>query len=274
MRNRLIQRLVRRWDSGGVPLTNRAAFSAATFIGSRVGNQDTFRAGSRVPCSPARKRFTRAGVLQWNGTELFCVCDGVGGASRGDAAAKGALMAVDAYLTHADESRPLKELALEAAEAAQRWVCNFYDRIGMYGGCTLAMLAIRENRYVFLNIGDSPGFLVSPDADILELSVRHNLAWQHMRMDQPVRNGEDAQLLRYLGMPGRTAAELADLREGSVHAGYRFLLCSDGITNAFPPETLEAALLQDVTATEIARAATEPEGADNCTLVCLEILEQ
>lgn len=273
MLNHIVTYIKKRRDPLRKP-ASRAAFSAATCIGSRSGNQDTFRAGRAVACSPAAKEFFRSGTLAWSGTEMFCVCDGVGGACSGDAAARGALKAIRSYLAHADETLPLKTLALEAAEAAQRWVCDFYKRSGRKGGCTLVLLAVREKSYVFVNIGDSPGFLVSPDADILELSVRHNLAWEHRRAGLPAKAGEESKLLRYLGMPDMTAAQIAHVREGTVHPGYRFLLCSDGITNGVPPRCLETAALSGVPARQVAREAARQEDADNCTLVCVEILEQ
>lgn len=259
-------------DLASGPVTT-AAVSAATCIGSRSGNQDTFRAGTMVVCSPSRKQFFRQSILSWSGVELFCICDGVGGAYKGDAAAKGALLAIDQYLRQTEQNqRSLSQVLLEAAEAAQQWVQRFYRMNGLPGGCTLTMVGIRADEYAFLNIGDSPAFLLPPDHGILEMSCRHNLAWENLRNDLPVHAGDDSRLLAYLGMPGVTAERIAHTQIGILEPGCRILLCSDGITNVLAPESLEQALRSGMTALEIARNAAVPSDADNCTLVCLEIL--
>ena len=254
------------------PMTT-AAVSAATCIGSRSGNQDTFRAGTMVICSPPRKKFFRQSTLSWSGVELFCVCDGVGGAYKGETAAKGALLAIDQYLRQtAQHQLSLSQVLMEAAEAAQQWVQRFYRSNGLPGGCTLTMVGICGEEYAFLNIGDSPAFLLPPDHGILEMSNRHNLAWENLRNDLPVEDGDDSRLLAYLGMPGVTAEHIAHTQIGILEPGCRMLLCSDGITNVLAPESLEQALRSGMTAMEIAQNASIPSDADNCTLVCLEIL--
>ena len=249
-------------------------YSAGSCIGSRRENQDNFRAGRRVPFIKAGRKTVAQGVLKLDDMDLFCVCDGVGGGYRGDLAAKYALKAIKRYLdaTHTDV-QSLRTILLEAAEAAQREVCAFYETAHNVGGCTLAMIALRGARYAFLNIGDSPGFLIPFGGTIQELSQRHNLAWEKLRMNLPVGQTDGNRLLHYLGMNDMAAEEIAYITEGTLTEGDRILLCTDGVTNTFPLPSLEKAVCSNMTAGQITGAAAQNEGSDNCTAICLMIRE-
>lgn len=247
-------------------------YSAGSAIGSRRANQDNLRAGRRVPFIRAGRLSVVRGVLKLKDMDLFCVCDGVGGGYRGDLAAKYALKAIKRCLkTMHTPGLSLREILLEAAEAAQREICAFYETARCPGGCTLVMAALRGDRYAFLNIGDSPGFRIPRDGQILELSQRHNMAWEKLRMDLPVEQTDSNRLLRYLGMEDMTAEEIAYVTEGTLTEGDMLLLCTDGVTNTFSLPSLEKAVRDGLTAGQIAEAAAQNEGADNCTAVCLTI---
>lgn len=249
-------------------------YSAGSAIGSRRANQDNLRAGHKVPFIRAGRSAAVRGMLKLKDMDLFCVCDGVGGGYRGDLAAKYALKAIKRCLKVIDTpSLSLRDILLEAAETAQREVCAFYEMARSLGGCTLAMVALRGDRYAFLNIGDSPGFRIPRDGQISELSQRHNMAWEKLRMDLPVAQTDSNRLLRYLGMEDMTAEEIAYITEGTLAEGDMLLLCTDGVTNTFSLPSLEKAVCDGLTAGQIAEAAAQNEGADNCTAVCLTIRE-
>lgn len=249
-------------------------YSAGSYIGSRRGNQDNLRAGRKVPFIKAGERTAVKGVLALADMELFCVCDGVGGGYRGDLAAKFALKAIKRYLKAAKTAeRPLREILLDAADAALKEVCAFYETARNLGGCTLVMIALRGDRYAFLNIGDSPAFLIPHDGSILELSQRHNMAWEKMRMGLPAEPSDSNRLLRYLGMEDITAEDIAYITEGTLAEGDWILLCTDGVTNTFSLVSLEDAIRSGLTADQIAEAAAQNEKADNCTALCLRIRE-
>lgn len=252
--------------------TASAAYSAGSHIGSRRNNQDNLRAGSAIPCIRSCRSFSREGVIQIRDLELFCVCDGVGGGYRGELAAKYALKAIHRFMRSEEPcGLSLRDALIRAAEWAQTEVCEFYRTVQAEGGCTLVMAAVRGDAYAFLNIGDSPGFLLPADGGIIELSRRHNMAWEKLRTDQIPAPSDRNHLLRYLGMAGTSAEAMAHITEGRLQEGDCLLLCSDGVTNAYLPPSLAEAIRRGTAAAEITAAAARAEKADNCTAVCLTI---
>lgn len=250
------------------------SFSAGTHIGARRKNQDNLRVGSMLPYIRSRRKMSRRGKMRIRDMELFCVCDGVGGGYRGDLAAKYALKAIRRFMrTGIPRELPLREAAIEAAQWAQSEVCEFYNTVQEAGGCTLGMVAVRGDSYAFLNIGDSPGFLIPASGEIRELSQRHNMAWERLRMGQTPESSDQNCLLRYLGLAGTPAEAMAYLTEGRLQEGDHLLLCSDGVTNAYLLSNLEDAIRRGVTAGQITQIAGCEERADNCTAVCLTVRE-
>lgn len=253
-------------------ITAVVSYTAGSYIGRRKKNQDNLRAGSKLPYIGARRKFCRQGTMRIRDMELFCVCDGIGGGYRGDLAAKYALKAIRRFMRSGiAREMPLKEVILKAADRAQREVCGFYETIKEMGGCTLVMVAVRGDAYAFLNIGDSPGFLIPADGEICELSQRHNLAWERLRMGQPPDPFDYNCLQRYLGMAGSEAEALAYITEGRLQEGDHLLLCSDGVTNAHTLYDLQDALRRGMTAGQIAQTAGYAERADNCTAVSVTL---
>mgnify|MGYP003292120544 CR=1 FL=1 len=253
-------------------LTGTVEYTAGCHIGSRRTNQDNLRAGSKCPLIKARSATLAKGTIQLQDMDLFCVCDGVGGGYRGDLAAKYALKAIKRYLkTACTPQLSLRTIALEAAERAQAEVCGFYETAQKAGGCTLSMIALRGDHYVYLNIGDSPGFLIPFDGTIFELSQRHNLAWEKLRMGLPAREGDSSRLLNYLGMEGMSAQNIAYVTEGHLSVGDHILLCTDGVSSTFSPPSLEKSIRNKTTAGQITKAAAAMQDADNCTAVCLTV---
>lgn len=255
-----------------VVLTGILEYSAGSYVGSRRKNQDNFRVGRRVPFVRSGVAKAVKGVICLRDMDLFCVCDGIGGGYRGELAAKYAMKAVKRYMKKTPNvQRPLREILLEAAHSAQSEVCAFYETMQSVGGSTLSMIALRGDQYAYLNIGDSPGFLIPHDGRIFELSQRHNLACEKLRMNLPAERSDSNQLLHYLGMEGQRVENIAYVTEGRLEVGDRILLCTDGVTNVYSPQSLEAAVRGDLTAGLIAKAAAQSKDADNCTAVCLTV---
>lgn len=247
-------------------------YSVGTCIGSRRQNQDNLRCTYRIPYIRRRRRFSKKGTARINNLEMFCVCDGIGGGERGDLAAKYALKAIKRFFKETDTNvLPLRECVLQAAQRAQDKVCGFYDAIQESGGCTLALLAVRGDSFVFLNIGDSPGFLFPGEGGLIELSRRHNMAWEKKRAGHEANPGDENRLLRYVGMPGTTAEAMAYISTGKLEEGDGVMLCTDGVTNVFHLSGLPDVFHGGLTAGEMVKIAGREERADNCTAICLKV---
>ena len=162
-------------------------------------------------------------------------------------------------------------VTVTAKAPAQEQVQAMYQRLRSEGGCTLTMLAVRGGEYAFLNVGDSPAFLIrEEDGELTELSRCHNLAAIKARRGLPVGWGEEHYLVHYIGKASN-AVDMAHVSGGVLREGDRFLLCSDGVTNAIEIGKLQDLLRQDVSAEELVRMASQTQGADNCTAIHLKL---
>lgn len=212
---------------------------------------------------------TCEGEFRGNGLHVFCVCDGIGGECMGGLAAMNALSTVDEVVKRVSEDATPMEIALCAADAAQRSVCKFYRRIGMIGGTTIAILALRDAEFAFLNIGDSPAFHYSAEnGRCVELSSRHNLAEERKRRGLPYLPDDASYLTAYLGSKSR-AKDMAHTVSGVLRDGDAILLCTDGVSNAYDPECLREAMRRGDSAKNLTDRASAARHADNCTAICL-----
>lgn len=277
---RLLDWLIKPKEEDGRALLLR--FRGASRIGSKSINQDNLRMGAQIPFAGMEEPFSSEGTASSDTMQVFCICDGVGGGFRGEAVARTALAAINAYLTErtetteADFPQPgLRDRLIAAAEAAQRSVLEFCRHNSALGGCTLAMIGILDDQYVFLNIGDSPAYFLSPkDRSMRELSFRHNLA--HLKLSKGIEpeEADHRRLLRYLGKFGSSAQEMAHICEGTVRAGDRILICTDGVAAAFPERKLKQWIKRGRTADRIVEKAEKMPDADNCTAICLSFERQ
>lgn len=246
-------------------------YSAASDIGMRKMNQDNYFVDGEPAFRDASPHHEKKGLLDTGKLQLICVCDGIGGGSRGELASLTALKTMEQFVQDPElDTMPLPQVLEAAAEAAQAAVSSLFETQIRPGGCTLTMLGIRADEWAFLNIGDSPGFFLAQDTEQMkELSVRHNMEWEKRRRGEMPDAKDSCCLLRYLGKFGFTAAELADLTRGMLRPDDRLLLCSDGVTNAAAPAQLQEELACGADAARLVSQSARIPGADNCTAVCL-----
>lgn len=248
-------------------------YSGATKQGSRKNNQDNLRLGNMVQLTEPMGPFSAAGWIALDRTQVFCVCDGIGGGEKGELAAWVALRAISECFEQIDvEETELQDVVLEAAEAAQSGVLDLYRSMGATGGCTLTMIALRGSAYEFLNVGDSPAFYYDrARRQLRELSVRHDTRWQHRVKGEEIPEGERVRLVNFIGREGFMAAQMANTDGGELRCGDGIVLCSDGVTNAFSRRRLRRAMKKRMDADRMTDRAEREAGADNCTAVCLRV---
>lgn len=281
--------------------------AAATEMGSRSGNQDNLTLPYQCCLPPNVKsyRFT-AHDLAPEGF-FAALFDGCGGEHHGDLAA---LEAARGFFRAAwrQPGQSPQELLPRAVIAADHAVADLNDDLQDYyfpestACCTLAAAMVTAEGVAYIaNLGDSPIFIISNEGTVTELSVRHNEYYAALRAGEQPVPAMKRSLTGALGAPedylrdaiqdealrsveGRAAAVrgAAHFAEARLNPGDRLLLCSDGITDAFPTsEELGKALLTHGAEklAALAAAVTERRGllrrpnADNCTLIELTFEE-
>ena len=246
-------------------------YAAASRKGARSTNEDNLMVGVEHPFFDTDRAVQLHGTVDTGSVQMFCVCDGIGGACLGDMAAMTALDGIRGFLGSAPNTagRDLEQTTMDAVEHAQQQVSQLYRRMRRRGGCTLALIAVCRGEFVAVNIGDSPIFLGRQGGGPLrELSCRHTLAWEKQRRGLPADRYDDGCLTRYIGKTNATARQMAHVTRGTLKPEDCILICSDGVTNTIPPDGLGAAL-QRISLADLVEQAAGQEAADNCTAIRL-----
>lgn len=248
-------------------------YSAASCEGRRENNEDNFLIHDSCAPVAGRGMYQTQGIFETDRCRVAAVCDGIGGGTWGSTAALFALKTIEAAASEYGMLPPEK-LVLVLAEAAQKTIQEFYGKLDHQGGCTLSLAVVREDRWAYLNIGDSPGFLWKKvTGEITELSQRHNLKHEKLRRGIVPNYGDSCRLYHYLGKPGCAAGEMAHVTQGTLEPGDSLLLCSDGVTNAYEPGHLGRFLEQGTAAEDMVMGASGIPMADNCTAVWMRAVD-
>jgi protein phosphatase len=246
-----------------MPLSLRHA--AATDIGRvRQGNEDSFYADDEA--------------------NVFVVADGMGGHAAGEVAAQIAASRVGEALSGAIRTQLAAELAqtLEAAiaEANRRILSRAQDDPDCYGmGTTItALCVLPDASFLIGHVGDSRAYRLR-GGSLKRITKDHTLVQQEV--DRGTLTDEQARvhprsnvLTRALGIPGGFAT---DLYEGTLEAGDRVLLATDGLSAMLADAEIErilaAALDVEATAGQLVERANAAGGLDNTTVIVIDVVE-
>jgi PPM family protein phosphatase len=237
-----------------------------------MGTTGTILAAVATDVGRVRDHNEDAGLVK---PHLVAVADGMGGHAAGEVAAE---LAVDTLrgLGASDDLRPRDVVAavLEGNRAILESAARNPAQTGM--ATTLAALARvtvgGAPHWAVVNIGDSRVYRVV-DGRLTQVSQDHSevaelvslgLLTPEEALIHPARN----IVTRCLG---RDPLEPVDSWVFPPHAGERFLLCTDGLTNELRDSTI-ARLLTDgddaqAIADRLVAAAVEAGGRDNVTVV-------
>jgi PPM family protein phosphatase len=213
------------------------------------------------------------------GPWLLAVCDGVGGAARGDVASSTAIQ----QLRRIDEppsDDPDHDLLARVAGALHR----AHDRIGelvdedpaLNGTSTTATLTLFDgSRIAVGHIGDSRAYLFR-DGEITQLTSDHTF----VQSDEGRITEEEARVhphrnLILKAIDGVHEAE-PDLFLIELTRGDRLLLCSDGASGVLDDGRLADILgtgSPDFAAVELVRASLEAGSSDNVTCLVADVLD-
>lgn len=218
------------------------------------------------------------------GERLVAVADGVGGLPAGELAsdiAVRSLAALDTSLAALDTAAPggggplgaLRD-AVAAASARIRETVEANPAVeGM--STTLTAMLVADDELAIVHIGDSRGYLWRSGK--LTLLTRDDTYVQGL-VDQGVISLEQARVHPHRSLvtqvlQGKEASPAYTLQK--PHDGDRYLLCSDGLTDAVPDEVI-ARTLRDQSdrhecAERLVQLALDAGGPDNVTVVVADV---
>ncbi|CAN5382617.1 protein phosphatase 2C domain-containing protein [soil metagenome] len=214
------------------------------------------------------------------GPWLLTVCDGVGGAARGDIASSTAvseLRALDVAPPPAD-SPPLLDRVTEALHDAHAQIGRLVDDDpSINGTSTTATVALFDGHRVGIgHVGDSRAYLFR-DGEISQLTTDHTFV-QSLIDDGRITEAEARvhphRNLILKALDGIHEAE-PDLFALQLTTGDRLLLCSDGACGVLEDGRLADILSMgspDFAAVELVRASLEAGSSDNVTCIVADVL--
>ena len=179
---------------------------------------------------------------------LWAVADGIGGQAAGDVASR---KVVEALAGALDAAGPQASLggAVAAAEAAlaraNRDLLAKAAQIGTRSiiATTVAALLVRGNEAVCLWAGDSRVYLLR-DVHLYRLTRDHTVAADRLAAGLPPATDPKATRSLTRAVGARDALTL-DRVMLEVMAGDLFLVCTDGVWQAVPPDTLAESFAAD-----------------------------
>ena len=215
------------------------------------------------------------------GPWLLTVCDGVGGAARGDIASSTAVQQLRNLDQPPEPEHTAEELIAQVAGALHR----AHDRIAelvdedpaLSGTSTTATVARFDGAQIALgHVGDSRAYL-HRDGELTQLT--HDHTFVQTLIDEGRLTEEESRYhphrnLILKALDGQREAE-PDLFVVPLEAGDRLLLCSDGVSGVLDPERIADVLgtgSPDFAAVELVRASLEAGSSDNVTCVVAEVV--
>ena len=211
------------------------------------------------------------------GPWLLTVCDGVGGAARGDVASSTAVQ----QLRKLDE-RPSEDLLGQVAGALHR----AHDRIGelvdedpaLTGTSTTATVALFDGQRIGVgHVGDSRAYLYRA-GELTRLTTDHTFVQSLMdegRITEAESRVHPHRHLILKALDGIHEAE-PDLFLVDLAPGDRLLLCSDGACGVLDDARLADILSSgtpDYAAVELVRASLEAGSSDNVTCLVADVVD-
>ena len=208
------------------------------------------------------------------GSALFAVADGLGGHAAGDVASAVTIEALRPYdkrVSPAELPTILGRAVAAANDAIRHRIAA--EPALMTKGSTLVALMWSETTACLGNLGDSRAYLLRRPAGMRQLTEDHNFA--HLVAEADAVRDLPERLARWVdGRPGGRSPDIAIHR---LHAGDRWLLCSDGLSSYVSREAIEEALDSAGNANEAADLLVElalAAGApDNVTVVVVDFAD-
>ncbi|MCW2735249.1 MAG: potassium transporter ATPase [Mycobacterium sp.] len=211
------------------------------------------------------------------GARLLALADGMGGHAAGEVASQ----LVIAALAHLDDDEPGGDLLSQLNSAVHEGNSAIAAHVeadpeleGM--GTTLTAILFAGNRLGLVHVGDSRGYLLR-DGELTQITKDDTFV--QTLVDEGRITAEEAHShpQRSLIMRALTGHEVEPtLTVREAHAGDRYLLCSDGLSDPVSHDTiLDALQIPDVTesADRLIEMALRGGGPDNVTVVVADVVD-
>lgn len=259
--------------------------SVSSNIGKVRGNhEDNFYLPGVYIHDSYKSDFSASYIMKNPNGMCFAVFDGMGGAAYGEVASEIAVRTLRKYekkLVKADGTRMLDQLISEfTTEANNEIIEMLEEKHCQTGGTTLALLYFMNDSVKIYYLGDSRVYRITEE-EITRLTRDHTLANQKieaaiMTEEQAKNSPDQHRLTLFVGSDRKKVGLSADSRQPvPVEVGYKFMLCSDGLSNMLSDQEIQT-ILQDGYQNEaeaLVQGALEKGGTDNITCIVLEVLD-
>lgn len=209
--------------------------------------------------------------------QIAVVCDGMGGAAAGLLASDVASARFVAYVRFSfatGSTRGVEDTLRQAVDAANRTVYQMASENADYAGMgsTLVAGCFMKDKAVFVNVGDSRAYRVARDG-MYQITKDHSLVQEmvdagQLTPAQAMRHPRRNIITRAIG--GHVFIK-SDIFTVNRRPNDRFLLCSDGLTNAVPEAEIHRLILASDNAEDacksLVQAALDNNARDNVTAI-------
>ncbi len=210
------------------------------------------------------------------GPHLLAVCDGVGGAARGDIASSTAIGQLRRLDTPPGDD--LLDPVADALNRAHRRIGELVDEDpSLNGTSTTATLALFDGRRIGIgHVGDSRAYLLR-EGQLAQLTHDHTFVQTLIdegRITEPEARVHPHRNLILKALDATQDPD-PDLSYVDVRPGDRLLLCSDGACGYLTDDRIQRILADgtpDYAAVELTRLSLEAGSTDNVTCVVADVV--
>ncbi len=210
-------------------------------------------------------------------TQVYAVCDGMGGEERGEEASITAVRALKQYVQtehRVDGSQQLKDKLQSISDSIE---ANAH-KDGITSGTTIAMVTVHNNMLRTVHVGDSRVYSME-NGKLKRMTVDHSevqrlYAMGLIKAEEMDTHAKRHVISQFLGMPRKDGlvSPSISVRE-PLKPGKRYLICSDGLTDMVKDPEITEILSRAGNAEEAVKqltvAALRNGGKDNVTTICL-----
>ena len=263
--------------------------AAYSHIGGRKNNEDNFYLNG---VSMEREQMNRGGQCHTDfadPTQIYAVCDGMGGAMFGEEASLLAVKSLRKYQQNCeqpDSSVHLEQLLRQISDGINQ-ISFARNMPAGASGSTIAMLIMKDWYFRCVHVGDSRIYR-------LREGMFEQLTRDHSQVQQMVDAGEITPeeafrhplknvITQHLGMPEETVLMTPEISQRmELRAGDKFLICSDGLSDVVPDsviaQLLSANEATSSSAASMVRTALNSAdefgvSSDNVTIIRLDVRE-
>ena len=219
-------------------------YASVINVGTRSINQDNLMMDGEFYYEGTD--FARNGIITCEKDELhmIAVCDGVSRASSSELASRAVAQAMRHFIRQNRTNEIFPERLIdELMDQTNEKVISLGKKIGKTGS-TLSFLLWKNNQYYAVNIGDSPIYLLRKNK-LIRLSTPHIMSEKKIMEGKEVNLKDYHTLVNYLGKENVSGSHMASYRNGHIHDGDRFIVCTDGITGKIDGDKLKKYLKKD-----------------------------